>query len=64
MEKIEVPFLVTLENKPTITERPIVKINFQGIKPKVTESKDGDEPVKTVFIITSSSEPSSYSNEP
>jgi hypothetical protein len=29
MEKTEIPSLVTLENKPILTEKPIVKINFQ-----------------------------------
>jgi hypothetical protein len=43
MEKIEIPSLVTLENKPVLTEKPIVKINFQGIKPIDNERKDDAE---------------------
>jgi hypothetical protein len=38
MEKIEIPSLVTLENKPVLSEKPIVKINFQGVKP-ITEEE-------------------------
>jgi hypothetical protein len=47
MEKIGIPSLVTLENKPAITEQTIVKINFQGIKPKVQEPSVEGEPSKT-----------------
>jgi len=47
MEKLEIPSLVTLENKPAITEQTIVKINFQGIKPKVHEPTVEGEPAKT-----------------
>ena len=47
MEKLEIPSLVTLENKPAITEQTIVKINFQGIKPKVHEQTVEGEPAKT-----------------
>jgi len=39
MEKQELPSLVTLETKPKLTEKPIVKINFQGLKPKVDEEE-------------------------
>jgi len=40
MENKELPSLVTLETKPKLTEKPIVKINFQGLKPKVDEQEE------------------------
>jgi len=42
MEKIEIPSLVTLENKPILTEQPIVRINFQGAK----QEEQGEEETK------------------
>jgi hypothetical protein len=49
MEKIEIPSLVTLENKPILTEQPIVRINFQGVK-QPEEVEEG-KPVKTAVKI-------------
>jgi hypothetical protein len=60
MEKIEIPSLVTLENKPDITERPIVKVNFQGVKPKVIETKDGDELQKTAVKVVNKRKGADY----
>jgi len=60
MEKIEIPSLVTLENKPAITEQTIVKINFQGIQPKVEESKQESEPVKTGVKIVNKRKGADY----
>jgi hypothetical protein len=54
MEKIEIPSLVTLENKPEISERPIVKIHFKGFKKEAeheTENNDLLEPVKSLVKI-------------
>ena len=49
MEKIEIPSLVTLENKPILTEKPIVKINFQGVKP--IENEEGKQEKTVVKIV-------------
>uniref|UniRef100_A0A6C0JPA7 Helicase ATP-binding domain-containing protein n=1 Tax=viral metagenome TaxID=1070528 RepID=A0A6C0JPA7_9ZZZZ len=54
MEKIEIPSLVTLENKPEISERPIVKIHFKGFKKEAEnqiENNDLLEPVKSLVKI-------------
>jgi hypothetical protein len=53
MEKIEIPSLVTLEIKPELTEKPLVKIQFQGVKPVVHEEEvDEDiESKKSAFKI-------------
>ena len=60
MEKIGIPSLVTLENKPAITEQTIVKINFQGIKPKVQEPSVEGEPVKTGVKIVNKRKGADY----
>jgi hypothetical protein len=60
MEKIEIPSLVTLENKPAITEQTIVKINFQGLKPKVNEISDEGEPAKTIVKIVNKRKGADY----
>jgi Type III restriction enzyme, res subunit len=51
MEKIEIPSLVTLENKPVLTEKPIVKINFQGVKPLQLEEDEGKHEKTVVKIV-------------
>jgi len=60
MEKIGIPSLVTLENKPAITEQTIVKINFQGIKPKVQEPSVEGEPAKTGVKIVNKRKGADY----
>ena len=41
MEKVAISSLVTLENKPVVSERPIVKIRFQGVSQRVERVKEG-----------------------
>lgn len=51
MEKLEIPSLVTLENKPEISERPIVKINFKGQRQLAKEAEHEKETTGTVLKI-------------
>jgi hypothetical protein len=60
MEKTEIPSLVTLENKPILTEKPIVKINFQGVKPIQLEPTDKGQPEKTVVKIVNKRKGADY----
>jgi hypothetical protein len=60
MEKIVIPSLVTLENKPEITEQTIVKINFQGIKPRLQEQLVEGESVKTGIKIVNKKKGADY----